>query len=233
MTVERQVTHGLSESPNCSVQKVLAELGGAPRRCPVGTTPPSSGEADWTLSRKRLITTGTSMPRATSSMTAPPSATPTTRTPASCGSSPGTIEGYVARLHPFDNVFQPGHRPVVELSNDEPLADEHNALLPPDAFPSVHQSQLVLPLTKAWTEEDHSDGLMHRCCPKATRRSWRRQVRRDPSGRTAVAACRLLPTGRTSSLGVPTSVPVTLARGQLRVPAWSGTYVVCSRGGRS
>ena len=49
----------------------------------------------------------------------------------------------------------------MELSNDEPLADEHNALLPPDAFhlpvgrpvthkiyrDAAHQSRLVLPFT--------------------------------------------------------------------------------------
>ena len=52
-------------------------------------------------------------------------------------------------------------RLIVELSNDEPLADEHNALLPPDAFhlpvgrpvthkiyrDAAHQSRLVLPFT--------------------------------------------------------------------------------------
>ena len=47
---------------------------------------------------------------------------------------PGAIEEYVLRLYPFASTFRPGHRLVVELSNDEPLADEHNALLPPDAF---------------------------------------------------------------------------------------------------
>ena len=50
---------------------------------------------------------------------------------------------------------------MVELSNDEPLADEHNALLPPDAFhlpvgrpvthkvyrDAAHPSRLVLPFT--------------------------------------------------------------------------------------
>ncbi len=49
----------------------------------------------------------------------------------------------------------------MELSNDEPLADEHNALLPPDAFhlpvgrpvthkiyrDAAHPSRLVLPFT--------------------------------------------------------------------------------------
>lgn len=49
----------------------------------------------------------------------------------------------------------------MQLSNDEPLADEHNALLPPDAFhlpvgrpvthkvyrDAAHPSRLVLPFT--------------------------------------------------------------------------------------
>ena len=74
---------------------------------------------------------------------------------------PGTIEEYVVRLYPFANTFRPGHRLVVELSNSEPLADEHNALLPPDAFhlpvgrpvthkiyrDAAHPSRLVLPFT--------------------------------------------------------------------------------------
>jgi predicted acyl esterase len=74
---------------------------------------------------------------------------------------PGQIEEYVLRLYPFANTFNPGHRLVVELSNDEPLADEHNALLPPDAFhlpvgrpvthkiyrDAAHPSRLVLPFT--------------------------------------------------------------------------------------
>ncbi|TQN42856.1 hypothetical protein FHU33_2265 [Blastococcus colisei] len=74
---------------------------------------------------------------------------------------PGVIEEYVLRLYPFAATFRPGHRLVVELSNDEPLADEHNALLPPDAFhlpvgrpvthkiyrDALHPSRLVLPFT--------------------------------------------------------------------------------------
>ena len=74
---------------------------------------------------------------------------------------PGKIEEYVLRLYPFANVFKKGHRLVVELSNCEPLADEHNALLPPDAFhlpvgrpvthkiyrDAAHPSRLVLPFT--------------------------------------------------------------------------------------
>lgn len=75
---------------------------------------------------------------------------------------PGTIQEYVVRLYPFAATFQPGHRLTVELSNDEPLADEHNALLPPDAFhlpvgrpvthkiyrDAAHPSRLVLPFTR-------------------------------------------------------------------------------------
>ncbi|XVU29206.1 CocE/NonD family hydrolase [Actinoplanes sp. CA-054009] len=74
---------------------------------------------------------------------------------------PGRIEEYVVRLYPFAGMLRPGHRLVVELSNDEPLADAHNALLPPDAFhlpvgrPVTHKvyrdanrpSRLVLPFT--------------------------------------------------------------------------------------
>jgi predicted acyl esterase len=76
---------------------------------------------------------------------------------------PGKIEEYVVRLYPFANTFNRGHRLTVELSNGEPLADEHNSLLPPDAFhlpvgrPVTHkiyrdvhhQSRLVLPFTKS------------------------------------------------------------------------------------
>ncbi len=76
---------------------------------------------------------------------------------------PGVIEEYVLRLYPFASTFRPGHRLVVELSNDEPLADDHNALLPPDAFhlpvgrpvthkiyrDALHPSRLVLPFTRA------------------------------------------------------------------------------------
>lgn len=75
---------------------------------------------------------------------------------------PGAIEEYVMRLYPFAATFQPGHRLVVELSCDEPMADEHNALLPPDAFhlpvgrpvthkvyrDVAHPSRLVLPFTR-------------------------------------------------------------------------------------
>ncbi|MBY8861916.1 CocE/NonD family hydrolase [Nocardia sp. CA2R105] len=74
---------------------------------------------------------------------------------------PGVIEEYVLRLYPFAATFRPGHRLVAELSNDEPLADDHNALLPPDAFhlpvgravthkiyrDAAHPSRLVLPFT--------------------------------------------------------------------------------------
>ncbi|MFC8391333.1 CocE/NonD family hydrolase C-terminal non-catalytic domain-containing protein [Streptomyces sp. NPDC057238] len=75
---------------------------------------------------------------------------------------PGKIEEYVLRVYPFAATFLPGHRLVAELSDDEPLADAHNALLPPDAFhlpvdrpvthkiyrDAAHPSRLVLPFTK-------------------------------------------------------------------------------------
>jgi uncharacterized protein len=74
---------------------------------------------------------------------------------------PGRIEEYVLRLYPFASTLRPGHRLVAELSNDEPPADAHNALLPPDAFhlpvgrpvthkiyrDALHRSRLVLPFT--------------------------------------------------------------------------------------
>ncbi|WP_017975420.1 CocE/NonD family hydrolase [Actinopolyspora halophila] len=74
---------------------------------------------------------------------------------------PGRIEEYVLRLYPFAATFRPGHRLIVELSNAEPLSDEHNSLLPPDAFhlpvgrpvthkiyrDAAHPSRLVLPFT--------------------------------------------------------------------------------------
>lgn len=76
--------------------------------------------------------------------------------------TPGVIEEYVVRLYPFAATVLPGHRIVAELSNDEPLVDDHNALLPPDAFhlpvgrpvthkvyrDAEHPSRLVLPTTK-------------------------------------------------------------------------------------
>ncbi|KAE8765790.1 CocE/NonD family hydrolase [Georgenia thermotolerans] len=74
---------------------------------------------------------------------------------------PGAIEEYVLRLYPFAATFRAGHRLTVELSNNEPLVDEHNSLLPPDAFhlpvgrpvthkiyrDAAHPSRLVLPFT--------------------------------------------------------------------------------------
>lgn len=75
--------------------------------------------------------------------------------------APGRIEEYVVRLYPFAATVLPGHRLVLELSNNEPLADAHNALLPPDAVhlpvgrpvpdesyrDARHPSRLVLPVT--------------------------------------------------------------------------------------
>lgn len=76
---------------------------------------------------------------------------------------PGRIEEYVLRIYPFAATFLPGHRLVAELSNAEPLVDEHNSLLPPDAFhlpvgrpvmhtvyrDAEHPSRFVLPFTTA------------------------------------------------------------------------------------
>ena len=84
---------------------------------------------------------------------------------------PGTVEEYVLRLYPFANTFKPGHKLTVELSNGEPLADEHNSLLPPDAFhlpvgrpvthkiyrDAAHQSRLVLPFTTGKAAEDRAN----------------------------------------------------------------------------
>jgi len=75
--------------------------------------------------------------------------------------TPGVIEEYVLRVYPFAATILPGHRVVAELSCDEPLTDEHNSLLPPDAFhlpvgrpvthtiyrDALHPSRLVLPFT--------------------------------------------------------------------------------------
>lgn len=76
--------------------------------------------------------------------------------------TPGEINEYVIRVYPFAATFMPGHKLVVELSNNEPMADEHNALLPPDAFhlpigrrttttvyrDAEHPSRLLLPYVK-------------------------------------------------------------------------------------
>ncbi|MBY4598244.1 CocE/NonD family hydrolase [Ottowia caeni] len=75
---------------------------------------------------------------------------------------PGKIEEYVLRLYPFAATLLPGHKLTVELMNDEPMADEHNSLLPPDAYhlpvgrpvthkiyrDALHPSRLVLPFTR-------------------------------------------------------------------------------------
>ncbi|GHA90414.1 MULTISPECIES: hypothetical protein [Streptomyces] len=77
--------------------------------------------------------------------------------PATTRSAPRCRRGY-----PFAATFLPGHKLVVELSDNEPLADAHNALLPPNAFhlpvgrpvthkiyrDAAHPSRLVLPFTK-------------------------------------------------------------------------------------
>ncbi|MCX6501777.1 MAG: CocE/NonD family hydrolase [Microbacterium sp.] len=62
---------------------------------------------------------------------------------------PGKIEEYVLRIYPFAATLLPGHKLTVELSNNEPMADEHNALLPPDAF--------HLPVGRAVTHKVYRD----------------------------------------------------------------------------
>lgn len=47
---------------------------------------------------------------------------------------PGVINEYVIRLYPFANEFRVGHKLILEVMCNEPLVDEHNSLLPPDAF---------------------------------------------------------------------------------------------------
>ncbi|WAX78153.1 CocE/NonD family hydrolase C-terminal non-catalytic domain-containing protein [Streptomyces sp. KMM 9044] len=82
----------------------------------------------------------------------------------------GRGEERVPRLRPFTATFMPGHRPVAELPNAEPLADAHTAPLPPDAFHlpvgrpvtreiyrgAAHPSRLVLPFTTVM--EAHAAG---------------------------------------------------------------------------
>ncbi len=69
------------------------------------------------------------------------------------------------RAYPFAATFLPGHKLVVELSDNEPPAD---ALLPPDAFhlpvgrpvthkiyrDAAHPSRLLLPFTKSGAGEE-------------------------------------------------------------------------------
>ncbi|WP_017934524.1 CocE/NonD family hydrolase [Nocardioides sp. Iso805N] len=73
--------------------------------------------------------------------------------------TPGAIEEYVLRIYPMAATILPGHKVTVEVSCDEPLVDDHNSLLPPDAFhvpvgrpvthtiyrDAQHPSRLVLP----------------------------------------------------------------------------------------
>ena len=80
---------------------------------------------------------------------------------------PGRIEEYALRLYPFANTFTPDHRLTGELSCDEPPADEHDALLSPDAFhlpvgrpvthkiyrDAAHRSRLLLPFTTRRTTD--------------------------------------------------------------------------------
>ncbi|QZS59745.1 hydrolase CocE/NonD family protein [Rhodococcus opacus] len=92
---------------------------------------------------------------------------------------PGTIEEYVLRLYPFAATFRPGHSLTVELSNNEPPADAHNALLPPEAFhlpvgrpvthkiyrDAAHRSRLVLPFTTPKAGGAEVAKLVSACVP--------------------------------------------------------------------
>ncbi|MBX6387832.1 MAG: CocE/NonD family hydrolase [Frankia sp.] len=81
--------------------------------------------------------------------------------------TPGVIEEYVLRIYPMAATILPGHKLVVELSCNEPMADAHNALLPPDAFhlpvgrpvthtiyrDAAHPSRLILPFVAGGAAE--------------------------------------------------------------------------------
>ena len=73
------------------------------------------------------------------------------------------------RIYPFANDFCVGHKLVVELMCNEPMVDEHNSLLPPDAYhlpvgrpvthivyrDAEHPSRLLLPfVTKTPADKD-------------------------------------------------------------------------------
>ncbi|GLX53982.1 hypothetical protein Shyhy01_69310 [Streptomyces hygroscopicus subsp. hygroscopicus] len=83
---------------------------------------------------------------------------------------PGKTEEYVLRLYPFAASFLPAHRLVAEPSNDEPLADAHNALLPPDAF--------HLPVGRPVTHKIYRDAAHpSRPVPRSRRRRHRTRLR--------------------------------------------------------
>lgn len=112
--------------------------------------------------RRRLVTTGylkaSQKELSPESTVGDPIHPHTSKTPV----VPGEINEYVIRVYPFAATFLPGHKLLVELSNNEPMQDEHNALLPPDAFhlpigrkttttvyrDAEHPSRLLLPYTR-------------------------------------------------------------------------------------
>jgi uncharacterized protein len=87
---------------------------------------------------------------------------------------PGAVVEYVIRIYPFANTFIAGNKLVVELMCNEPLADEHNSLLPPDAYhlpvgrPVTHtvyldaerRSLLLLPFAIARPEVNDDDSAL-------------------------------------------------------------------------
>ena len=95
-----------------------AAVGRRPERQPPAASPPAS-----------------SRPRTASSTTRTTEGNPYHPHTRAVPVEPGTIEEYVAAPLPVrDHVPARATAWWSELSNDEPLADEHNALLPPDAF---------------------------------------------------------------------------------------------------
>ena len=110
----------------------------------------------------------TSRPLTASSTNAPPRATPTTRTPARCRSSPGKIEEYVLRLYPFAATFKPrpqaGGRTLLQRAagGRAQLAAAAGRLPPAGRAArsthkiyrdAAHPSRLVLPFTTRKAEE--------------------------------------------------------------------------------
>lgn len=82
--------------------------------------------------------------------------------PESFTQPPVTLTNDTALISWATATFMPGHRLVAELPNNEPMSDEHNSLLPPDAFhlpigraatttvyrDVLHESRLLLPYVK-------------------------------------------------------------------------------------
>ncbi len=82
---------------------------------------------------------------------------------------PGEVIKYAIRLYSFANVFRAGHRVQLELACNEPFAESHAQLLPPDSYhlPSGratahkifrdadHESHLLLPVIRGDGAQAH------------------------------------------------------------------------------